>query len=123
MKRPPVVLPPPFLPVVGNAILERLQELHALVVVVAVVSQHAHLLAKMPFGCSREWIGLAKKHAWFKARDQGWTGKLWAKRDKLVVVRTRRQQLNVYRYIVRHADIGAWVWKWSDRNDRANEYP
>jgi hypothetical protein len=44
---------------------------------VSVSSQHIHLLAKIATGCSRAWIGLAKKHAWFIARDEGWQGKLW----------------------------------------------
>jgi hypothetical protein len=110
MPQQPVVLPRALRPVVGQAILQRLRGLGALVIAVAVSGQHIHVLAKMPFNCPRRWMGLAKRHVWFVLRDRGWTGKLWGKRGKAVLVKDRRHQLNVFRYIERHARQGAWVW-------------
>ena len=116
LKEPPVSLSVELRAVVGAALLERLQALGALVVCLAVSKQHVHILAKMPFGAVRNWMGAAKRHTWFVLRDHGWKGKLWGKRGKPVVVRDREHQLRVYRYILRHAQAGAWVWKWADRD-------
>jgi hypothetical protein len=71
-----------------------------------------HLLVKLPSSQTRQWIGLAKKHAWFTVREVGWTGKLWAKRAKFEPVRYRRHLENALRYIVAHETQGAWVWVW-----------
>jgi hypothetical protein len=105
-----VVLPAALRPVVGLGILERLRGLGALVVCLSVSGQHIHVLAKMPFNQPRRWMGLAKRHVWFLLRDRDWRGKLWGKRGKAVVIKDRAHQLNVYRYIMRHARQGAWVW-------------
>ncbi len=98
--------------IVGNALVERLQKLGAFVLAAAVGRQHVHLLVKLPRLQARLWSGLAKKHVWFVAREQGWIGKMWAKRSKPLPVRDRKHQLNVYQYILDHADEGAWVWCW-----------
>jgi hypothetical protein len=113
LKQPPVVLPAAWRPVVAEAVRERLQDLGAFVLCLAQGGQHLHLLAKLPTGFDpRIGMGLAKKHAAFEAKAQGWQGKLWAKRGKEVCVRDRAHQRNVYRYILDHAQEGAWVWAW-----------
>jgi REP element-mobilizing transposase RayT len=91
-----------------------LHDLGSVVVAISVDAQHVHLLAKLPTLQAKLWIGKAKKHAWFQLRDGGWKGKLWSEGSQAEVVRNRTHQLNVYRYIVRHAAHGAWVWKWGD---------
>jgi hypothetical protein len=55
-------------------------------------------------------VGDLKKRAWFEMRDAGWKKKLWGKRGKFLRIRDRRHQLNVYYYILHHAEEGAWVW-------------
>jgi hypothetical protein len=110
LKHAPVVLTPSLRPIVGGALKERLQTLGALVVCISMSGQHAHGLTKMPRALVRDWGGLAKKHAWFVARELGWKEKLWGKRGKAIHVKTREHQLNVYRYILAHAKEGAWVW-------------
>ncbi len=110
LKQSPVVIPARLREVVGLALLERLRALGALVVCVSVSGQHAHVLAKMPRSEPRFWMGEAKKHAWFRLRENGWKTKLWGKRSKAVPVKDRQHQLNVYGYIMRHAREGAWVW-------------
>jgi hypothetical protein len=105
-----VVFPKALRRVVGMAILERLRGLGALVICISVSGQHIHVLAKMPFNRPRRWMGLAKRHVWFVLRDRGWHGKLWGKRSKPVLVKDRAHQLNVFYYILRHAQQGAWVW-------------
>ncbi len=114
MTQPAVVLPPEWRPVIGGAVRDRLTGLGAQVIAVACDATHVHLLAKMPPVSVRTWVGLAKKHAWFVARDHGWVGKLWAVRSKATPTRDRRHQVNCFDYILRHAAGGAWVWSFRD---------
>src|SRR5262245_28100189 len=110
LKQPPVILPPEHRAAVCEAFRERLTGLRALLVCVSVSGQHVHFLAKMPYRLPRRWTGFAKRHAWFCLRDRGWVGHLWGKRSKATPIRDRPHQLNAYRYILRHARQGAWVW-------------
>ena len=117
LKQPPVVLAPEWRKIVGEAFRDKLLELEALLLCVSVSGQHVHYLAKMPPGpVPRLWTGLAKKHVWHVAKDKGWTGMLWAKRSKPTPVKDRRHQLNVFNYILRHADEGAWIWDFRTAN-------
>jgi len=100
--------------IVGEALLGKLVNLGAIVTTVAVAEQHVHLLAKMPPDASRDWIGKAKINAWYRLRDAGCNTKLWAKRGRNEIIRSREHQLRVHRYILRHAEVEAWVWKWGD---------
>lgn len=114
LTQPPVILPPALREVVGLALKERLQGFGTLLLCESVSGQHIHILAKMPYGCVRWWLGKAKRHVWFVLRDRGWVGKLWGKRGKYLPVKDRPHQLNVYYYILRHAAQGAWVWNLMD---------
>ena len=111
LKYPPVRLNEHWRAVVGNAVVGQLRELGGFVYSAAVSRGHVHLLVKLPTDETRGWVGLAKKHAWFAAREQGWNGKLWAKRAKFEPVRDRRHLENVQRYIITHEQQGAWVWE------------
>ncbi len=110
----PVVLSKEHREIVGAALREKLIELGAIVACVAVARTHGHILAKLPRAETRRWVGFAKKHAWFEMRDAGWMRKLWAKRPKFEPIHDRAHQLNVYHYILRHAEQGAYVWRYSD---------
>jgi hypothetical protein len=110
LKQSPVIIPANLRPVVGTAIREKLETLGSLVLCLSVSGQHLHVLARIERYQPREWMGIPKKHAWFEVRQQGWTGKLWAKRGKELPIKDRPHQQNVYYYILRHAEEGAWVW-------------
>jgi hypothetical protein len=110
LKQAPVVVQRDLRPTLGQALREKLEKQGALVVCMSVSGQHVHILVKMLPGLERQWLGAAKRHAWFVLNDLGWTTKLWAKRGKALPIRDRQHQLNVYRYIMRHAQQGAWVW-------------
>jgi acetylornithine deacetylase/succinyl-diaminopimelate desuccinylase family protein len=122
LKQPPVRLTPAFRAVVGAALRERLVHLGAEVIAVAMTARHAHILAKMPDAkkVTRHWVGLAKKHAWFLARDEEWTGQtkwtgqMWAKRSKATRVKDRQHHENAFDYIVAHKYKGAWLWTFRD---------
>jgi len=110
LKQDPVVLPTSLRRVVGLALRDRLVELGGLVACLAVGGQHVHVLAKMPRGGARHYLGKAKRHAWFVLRQSGWSGRLWGKRSKALLIRDRAHQLKVYHYILRHRREEAWVW-------------
>jgi hypothetical protein len=114
---PATVLTADQRPIVGVALREHLTDLGVLVLAVSVSGCHGHALGKFPPGNARVTVGSAKRHAWFRLRESGWSGRLWAKGCGLRRIRNRRHQLNVYRYILRHEREGAYVWAWHrDRN-------
>src|SRR6185437_9705710 len=96
MKQGPVILSPKWRAIIGTALKDKLLLLGAQVLRLSVNGQHVHYLAKMPPAVPRSWTGISKKHAWFEARDRGWTGMLWAKRSKALLVKDRKHQLNVF---------------------------
>lgn len=113
LKQPPVIVPESLREFLGTAVRNRLEELGVFVLCLAQGGQHLHLLAKLANGVdARDLMGLAKKHSAFELKAQGWRGKLWGKRGKELRVRGREHQLNVYRYILKHEQQGAWVWRW-----------
>jgi hypothetical protein len=117
LKQDPVVLAPHWRREVGIALRDKLLHVGAQLLRLSVSGQHVHYLAKMPPAMPRFWTGLAKKHAWFELRDRGWTGMLWAARSKATPVKDRKHQLNVYGYIGRHVNEGAWLWSFTDKED------
>jgi hypothetical protein len=110
LKQSPIVLAPRWRKLVSASLVQRLSKLDAYVACAAVGGQHIHLLLKIPKGSSQVLLGKAKRHAWFVAREAGWTGRLWAKRGSAKPVRDRRHQARVYQYILGHAKQGAWIW-------------
>ena len=110
MKQEAVILTLAQQTLLGNAILERFNQLGGFVEALAVSNSHLHMLAKYPVDRYRVWTGLVKKHAWFVLKDAGLTGKLWGKRGKELQVRGRGHFENARRYIADHEKEGAWVW-------------
>jgi hypothetical protein len=114
LKRPPVILTRPQRVIVGDTLRHRLEELLSTLACFAVSGQHAHLLAKLDPRRTRFLVGEAKKSVYFAMRDAGFPERLWAKRPKFVPIENRRHQINVYHYILRHEEQGAYVWKYVD---------
>ncbi len=110
----PVKLPVEWRSRIGQALRERLLELGSEILIVSMSATHAHVLAKTPEVSARDWMGLAKKHAWFVAREAGWIEKLWAKRSHAKPIRDREHQINTFNYILNHRVEGAWVWTFRD---------
>ena len=116
---------------VARWLWDRLSGLGGMIAIIAVAGRHAHLLVKVPADMTRSWVGLCKKHVTFSLKELGVTGKVWAKGAKLVPVKDRAHQLNVYRYIERHEQEGAVVLRYRDQigptsgeqHDAANAEP
>ena len=100
----------------GGACASALVGLGAQVIAVAMAATHAHILAKMPDSkqITREWVGLAKKHAWFLARDQGWKGQMWGKRSQGHAIKDYASTRKAPSTTSRHKKEGAWVWTYRD---------
>ncbi len=113
MTQSAVIFPSALRSVIGTAMLDKLSRSGALVICIAVAGQHVHFLAKMPSSKVRKLSGAAKKHVTFELRNHGWKGKVWGLRGKVIPIHDRRNQLNVFSYILRHRDEGAWIWQWT----------
>ena len=110
--------------IAGQAVVAKLCQLDVEPIALSVGAVHYHVLARFLSDDVRRLVGLAKKHAWFALRDIGFSGTLWAKGCRVLPVRDRAHQVNVYGYICRHAQEGAWVWTYDQGLYwRANESP
>lgn len=122
LKQEPAVFSRLWRPIIGQGLRDRLEQEGALVLCVSVSGQHAHVLAKMPPPpIPRHWVGLAKRHVTFTLHALGYQGEVWGKRGKNVPVRDRAHQLNVFRYVLRHVEQGAWVWDFRERTPKPDE--
>ena len=110
MKQPAIHLSPSQRPIAGQAIVEMLVRLDIEVLALSVDAVHYHILARFPDGNIRLRVGRAKKHASEILTEHGLKGTVWAKRCRPLPITDRAHQLNVFDYILKHADKGAWVW-------------
>jgi hypothetical protein len=113
-----VSLAPSWQPLVGDALYSEFTRLGAWIPAIAVATQHAHLMAKMPSGRQRHWPGRAKRKVTLVLRQQGWQGKLWGVRSKAIPIRDVSHYENALRYILAHADQGAWTAEWQTEPER-----
>ncbi len=133
LKQPPVALSPEAQEAAVRGIVHALVQVHELeILAVAVGSMHMHLLGRFPAGQKptpsrrglplkqrdpvRYYIGIAKERSAKALNAQGLvaSGKVWARKGKIVRVADRSHQLNVFRYILNHAREGAAVWSFRD---------
>ncbi|MGB3086668.1 MAG: hypothetical protein WBC53_02880 [Phycisphaerae bacterium] len=114
LKWPPVRLSPVEREIVGESLVEMLTRQDVEVLAVCVDAVHFHILAKFPDSDVRPRVGRAKKHAYHVLRDHGRVRKLWGRGCRALPITDRKHQLNVFRYISRHRDKGAWVWTFGE---------
>jgi len=114
LRHAPIELSLDFREVVGKALVESFQKSSCTVDCAAVATQHGHVLVELPTGEQRTLAGTAKLTAWFALRDRGWKQKLWAQRSKAVPINDEDHRAAAHRYILRHREVGAWVWEDGD---------
>jgi hypothetical protein len=114
MKHPPARLSPDQRRIVGQAMVEKLLALESQVLSFALDAVHYHFLVRFPPGPGRAIVGKAKLHAYHELIQGGTARKLWAKRCRVRPVESRAHQVKTYRYILDHAQAGAWTWSFRE---------
>ena len=97
-----------------EGIVEKLLDRDTELLAASVDAIHYHILARFADDHVRGPVGLAKKNASFLLREHGLPGTVWARKCRALPVADRAHQLNVYRYILAHANKGACVWTFRD---------
>jgi len=110
MKGKPVRLSTPQRQLVGQAMVKRLVEDGVELLAFSMDATHFHVLARFGPQPARRLIGNARRHAYHLLAAAGRKGRLWARGCRVLPVRDRKHQVNVYRYILAHRDQDAWVW-------------
>jgi REP element-mobilizing transposase RayT len=110
LKQPPVHLDQTQRQIAGRALVQWFAEHHVEILALSLDAIHYHLLARFRDKQVRPKVGCAKKHAYHVLRDRGFMGKLWQRGCNVVPITDRQHQLNVFAYISRHKQQGAWVW-------------
>jgi len=113
MHKPPVHLSKQQRQRAGETIVENLKSKQVDLLAIAVMSDHAHLLANFPVNTARAMIGVAKSDS---SRSIGAQipGTVWAKKCLLTRMRDKDHHINTFRYIVNHRSQDAWVWTFRD---------
>lgn len=134
MARDAVVLSPAARAVVCDEVVSSLQSYGVELLAVGVSSNHMHVLGRFPEKPAfterglqlpktsaiddpvRHLVGKAKQWSAKRLRTEGLvaSGKVWARKGKIVRVRDRSHQVNVLNYILRHAQEGAVAWSFRD---------
>jgi hypothetical protein len=108
------VIPADCRPIVGDALRDHLTDHGSNVACLAVGGHHAHLLCKLPFNAEWDWLGEAKRYAWYEWKAVAGSIRLWAKKGKCDSIGDRDHFRNAYYYILRHEEQGAYVWHHPD---------
>ena len=99
--------------IAGRAVVEMLVHQGVELLAISLDAIHYHVLARFGAVPARQAVGRAKKHAHFTLQASR-PGRVWAKRSRTLPVRNRKHQVNVYEYIRRHGNKGAWVWTFQE---------
>ena len=94
----------------SQALAEMLLHQQIEIIALSLDAIHFHLLARFRNKQVRPIVGRAKRHVTYVLRERGHVGKVWSGNGKVTPVSDRQHQVNVFNYITRHADHGAWLW-------------
>jgi len=113
--RPPVHLPNDLWAAIGQAILEKIASQDHRLLALSVDTHHVHLLVELPTDrrVIKRIVGTWKQRASHAVRDR-LPGEIWSKSCDPIHIGERAHQVSVYRYILAHAERGAWVWSYGD---------
>lgn len=114
MKGPAVFLSDDEKRIAGQALVEMLADQGVEVLAISLDAVHCHVLSRFGTLAARTAVGRAKKHAYHVLREKGCERRLWAKRGRTLPIRGRSHQVNVYHYILDHAQSGAWAWTYKE---------
>ncbi len=96
---------------IGAAFVRKLIAMKYRVVAASVGAKHAHFLVELPddYRKERAVIGKAKNISSYVVRKE-MPGRVWAAGGRFRLIKNRQQQLNVFRYIWKRQERGAWTW-------------
>lgn len=109
--RPGVWIPIGLRGVVVRSVLTTCEAMRVKAIACTCGSNHVHLLAKLPttWGFEASLVRALKGRS-SRALTEWLPGSVWSRGYKLVPVKDRAHQLNVYRYLTRRQERGAVVW-------------
>ena len=105
--------------IVADAMRQRLTRLGAQVLAITVTEHHVRFLAKMRLNRTRQWIGHAKRHAWFALRSTGRKEMLWSPESKARQIDSRAEQVAVYRQLMAMRTGDAYLWSSLESKEEA----
>lgn len=96
---------------IGAAFARKLLALEQRVIALSVGAKHLHALVELPDDYRREraLVGKAKNISSYVVRDD-LPGRVWAAGGRFKLIKDRRHQLNVFVYISKRQEKGAWTW-------------
>jgi REP element-mobilizing transposase RayT len=108
---PRVEIPQPMRGKLGAAFVRKSIALGYTIIAASVSAKHAHFLVLLPddYRKERAVIGKAKNISSYVVRDE-MPGRIWAAGGRFRLIKNRKHQLNVFRYISQRQEKGAWTW-------------
>jgi REP element-mobilizing transposase RayT len=108
---PRVEIPERLRKKLGAAFVRKLIALDCQVIAASVAERHGHFLVEMPYDYNKErfLVGKAKNISSYLVRDE-LPGRVWAAGGRFKLIKDRRHQLNVFTYISKRQERGAWTW-------------
>ena len=96
---------------IGAAFIRKLLRLDCRVIAGAVAGRHGHFLVEMPYDYNKErqLVGRAKNISSYLVRKE-LPGHDWAAGGRFRLIKNRKHQVNVFKYIWKRQGRGAWTW-------------
>ena len=116
--RPAVSIPLALCSRIGQAVLGKCAEQGHRVLVIAVDAHHVHLLMQLPVDRKevKRLVGTWKQKGSHAVRDE-LPGTIWSKSCDPIRITDRQHHERVFHYILDHAQNGAWVWTYRDKEE------
>ncbi|MFI4860307.1 MAG: hypothetical protein ACIAXF_06450 [Phycisphaerales bacterium JB063] len=114
--QPMVTLPADLFEPIGRTVVLKSQSQGHGLLALAVDRHHVHVLAELPDSRKqvKTIVGSWKQRASHAVRDR-LPGEIWSKSCDPLLIKDIEHHQQVYRYIMGHAQQGAWVWSFRDR--------
>jgi len=108
---PPVFIAPTVRARIFEAILEFMNRRGIQILCISVSDQHVHILVKLDVSRAEvmTFIGKCKNIVSTQVRD-AMPGSIWSRGCNPKPIRDRSHQLNVFNYITKKQENGAWIW-------------
>ncbi|HEY4329385.1 MAG TPA: hypothetical protein VGN88_06595 [Phycisphaerae bacterium] len=107
-------------PIVGKLLLSFLQSKEVKALSLALGATHFHALLQLPNHKPKQLLGMVKRHITFEfapiidpATNQ--RRQIWEANGRAKPLRDRAHGISVFKYILNHANQGAWVWSYKNQ--------